>query len=915
MGALLALWAKFGNRNKETSGYHPLLCHQIDTAAVAELLCDYMLCRRESATVFDCAGLRREELKRWICFYAALHDLGKASPVFQIRDRHVNERLPDYLRAWDGGVAAPPHGLVTAWALREILANDFRHPGKLATDLSFVAGGHHGLFPAAADLARPRDRASGGASWREARCRIAQTLGSLLGVSGDPPAALTHAGAMVLAGLISVADWIASNEHYFPYAASNRGSVPELDLCEYQLQSRDQAEAAMSGLGWQRAGARPVARCFQELFRGYCPRPLQRAAGETGPKIHHPALVVLEAPMGEGKTEAALLLGEHLSSQGDLRGFYFALPTQATSNQMFGRLSAFLEETSPDPRVQLQLLHGHAALSAEFQELRKRSLQPFESSGVCGDAGDAEVIASEWFTFRKRGLLAPYGVGTIDQILLAVLQTRHVFVRCFGLSGKVVIIDEVHAYDTYMSALLERLLTWLAALGTSVVLLSATLPASRRAALAESYSQGLGAWTPRKLPAAAYPRVTWVTGSGDGGARSFQPSDAVRKKLALQAVERTGEWQAGLANRLRESLREGGCAAIICNTVGRAQELYGALKGSFPGTGSDGLPEVDLLHSRFVFGERERREKRSLHRFGPPPCSARPHRAVLVATQIVEQSLDLDFDLLVTDLAPVDLVLQRAGRLHRHARTRPGPLAEPQVWLFMPPADGEGIPQFETADQQVYDAHVLFRSWLALRDREAVELPEEIEALVEMVYDERNCPPDLGVARRRYWEATRTELKRAQEHERDEARVRWLKPPGADCSLDELTQSKLEEGSPEFHQAHQALTRLTDVSVAVVFLHEGGRLPSLEPDGRGPVDPALAPDLALSKELLLRSVTLADRRIVFDLLRQETPAGWAKSPLLRNHRLLCLNGEGEVRVGLHRVRLDAELGVVVSKET
>ena len=218
--------------------------------------------------------------------------------------------------------------------------------------------------------------------------------------------------------------------------------------------------------------------------------------------------------MGEGKTEAALCLADHWTEGAGLRGFYFALPTQATSNQMFTRIRDFLESSCREDPVQLQLLHGHASLSAEFEVLRQNGDRLFSPQypGVEGGSDHLGVTAAEWFTYRKRGLLAAFGVGTIDQALLAGLRTRHVFVRLFGLSGKTVIIDEVHAYDTYMTTLLERVLEWLAALGSPVVLLSATLPRDRKAELISAYRKGLGQEAPPEPDEAEYPRISWGIG-------------------------------------------------------------------------------------------------------------------------------------------------------------------------------------------------------------------------------------------------------------------------------------------------------------------------------------------------------------------------------------------------------------------
>ena len=260
---------------------------------------------------------------------------------------------------------------------------------------------------------------------------------------------------------------------------------------------------------------------------------------------------------------------------------------------------------------------------------------------------EGAVVAAEWFTSRKRGLLAPFGAGTIDQALLSVLQVCHGFVRLFGLSHKVIVIDEVHAYDAYMTTLLQRLLEWLAALGSPVVLLSATLPMDRRRQLMDAYAKGLGHGeksTDATL-SAPYPRISWVDAAG---LPHEQPVDAAkRSRRTLHLVRQ--EMPSGdqpfdqVSARIADALRDGGCAAVICNTVDRAQKMYIALKQHFP------TDDLSLLHSRFLFKDRQDRERQVLDQFGPPDeantaagHSRRPERAVLVATQIIEQSLDLD---------------------------------------------------------------------------------------------------------------------------------------------------------------------------------------------------------------------------------------------------------------------------------
>lgn len=348
--------------------------------------------------------------------------------------------------------------------------------------------------------------------------------------------------------------------------------------------------------------------------------------------------------MGEGKTEAAFYAHLRLQSASGHRGMYIALPTQATGNLMFERAKAFLNRYGKSRRLDLQLLHGANELVEAYQKIRVRPNTP--------EGGEEGVEAQVWFSHRKRGLLSEYAVGTVDQALLGILPTKHQFVRLWGLGNRVVVLDEVHAYDTYTSGLIESLVRWLWALDSSVVLMSATLPKAKREALLKAF----GAGEIPKVEDKPYPRITRVV---KGDLKPIVETFEVRKQptLALGALPLDLE---ALAGKALEQARSGGCVACIVNTVQRAQDLYQALVGK-----ADGV-EVHLFHARYPLEERLERERTVLAKFGKQ--GQRPQKAVLVATQVVEQSLDLDFDVMFTDLAPVDLVLQRAGRLHRHER-------------------------------------------------------------------------------------------------------------------------------------------------------------------------------------------------------------------------------------------------------
>ena len=614
---IIKLWAK---KSDDSADRYPLLFHMLDTAAVCQKI--WGKCLQKSAQQFMAKELAvsSESTMQWVSFLAGSHDIGKASPGFQSRSNAAKQELEKLGFDFED-VADVPHGIVSACVLPELFQGKLST--QLAKKLAVVLGGHHGVFPDSEEMKRWRLHL-GTREWQNVRQALYENLGDLCGIkdlsapSGEPG----NAFYMLLAGLTSVADWIASNETFFPYKT-------EHTVDEHLDYAKEKALEALDKLGW--TGWKPAltAAKVQELFPFINDvRPLQQEAITLANTIGSQfGLVIIEAPMGEGKTEAAIYLADNWVKCLGQKGYYFALPTMATSDQMFGRVEDYLIKRYPGDRVNFMLLHGHAALSAEFETLKDK----FEVQNVNVDGSDlpydrvpAGVVASEWFTYRKRGLLAPFGVGTIDQALLAVLQTRHVFVRLFGLAHKTIIIDEVHAYDAYMTTLMERLLEWLAALGSSVVLLSATLPKGRRDALLEAYVKGIRKEekeVPLELDEIKYPRISWTDGS-EFHAKTIGTSLNSTKELQIQMVsgdlpENGGEYVLG--NQLQEALADGGCAAVICNTVDQAQKVYQALKHYFPvEDAGDGYPELDLLHARYLYGDRKKREERTLRRFGKP---------------------------------------------------------------------------------------------------------------------------------------------------------------------------------------------------------------------------------------------------------------------------------------------------------
>jgi len=919
---LLKLWAK---KKKDSDVHYPLFYHMVDVATVTKELWERSLHAGAKNFISREISLPDTEARKWVSFWAGLHDIGKASPGFQAQSEPAKKELQQLGFTFFG--EDDNHGAVTACLLRQYLKESLGN--NLAHRIATTVGGHHGIFPRSEEVNRVQP---GVGFWPKAQKQVFDVFSQLCGVNALPPPATNPAPAffMFLAGITSVADWIASNSNkeYFPLEVTHRVE----DHLSYAQKQSCQALEKLGWIGWQPPSAQAD---FQVLFNFNDIRPLQGEAIVLAPILKdQPGLVIIEAPMGEGKTEAAMYLADNWTANLEQKGYYFALPTMATSDQMFGRVKSYLENRYHDERINLMLLHGHASLSAEFQTLQEH----FEPDGVFGDNGydgaAAGVVASEWFTHRKRGLLAPFGVGTVDQILLAVLQTRHVFVRLFGLANKTVIIDEVHAYDAYMTTLLERLLEWLAALGTSVVILSATLPRSRRDALLTAYSKGLIECEKditSEVSEVKYPRISWTEGE-QFKARHIGTSPQSSKTLHLEWIkgilfEEGGQFK--LSKLLQESLSDGGCAAVICNTVDQAQRVYLSLKPYFPNRADDGHPELDLLHARYPYGERRQREERTLLRFGKPEGKVkcedgierivkRPRRAVLVSTQIIEQSLDLDFDLMVSEMAPVDLLLQRAGRLHRHKRERLQKLKEPTLWICQPQVK-EGVPDFGGGTQAVYDYHVLLRSWLALqnsKNKDAIKIPDDVEGLIEEVYNEnKKCPEGETEAIRKKWEESQKKHDADIEHERSEAEDRWIKRPRFSGQLWRMTYEPREEDDPSLHQAHQALTRLTGLSVNVVCIYGTETQIFLDKSLTQPVDFSTCPSIETVNRLLRCSTSISRRGLAKRMIEDGSliPPSWRKATLLRHHYIFLFDEQGDCQFSNYHLHLDDELGLVIER--
>ncbi|MEZ5852082.1 MAG: CRISPR-associated helicase Cas3' [Hyphomicrobiaceae bacterium] len=718
----LCFWGKAGGPRQGEPTWHPLVCHCLDVAASADALLEVHT--RRLAAIAALLGTSPNNARRFIVSLIALHDAGKFMRDFQAKSRE----------AWlaEGGVGTvlgahkeppPSRHDMDGFAMRDELELLSLFGQSLADWVPSDVGmlwaavtGHHGR-PAnegTRDIGAFASRQS-----LDAATVFAQDVCAMLGpvepIPRPPPGRLGTL-SWLLCGLTVVSDWVGSNRDWFPYAS------PPPDLKSYWDEATSRAASAIRNAGL--LPSPPTAdtgpgRLVPEIADKLSPLQVELAARDLP---EGPLLAVVEDVTGAGKTEAALLLAARLMRSGRAAGLYFALPTMATADAMYDRLAAIYGRLFADgTRPSLVLSHGKRALNDRFTNAILET-RPTDD----GYKDGAGATCAAWIgDDRRKAFLAEVGVGTIDQALLSVLPSKHQALRLWGIADKVLIIDEAHAYDAYMSREMERLLEFHAALGGSAIVLSATLPAAQRHALCANFAKGLGV-APSKLEGADYPLVTLVSPSSQT-ARALPSREDRARKLAvrhLNSIDQAIEHVARMAMC--------GCAvAWIRNAVDDAIEAVSALEAR-------GLSPV-LLHARFAMGDRLDRETEVTGTLGRVDKTGRRSGYVVVGTQILEQSLDYDVDAMVTDLAPIDLLIQRAGRLWRHTERKDRPVPAPELCVLSPDPlkveTKEWLHQTSKRTAAVYGHHgIVWRSAHELFKAGVIETPCGVRGLVEAVY-------------------------------------------------------------------------------------------------------------------------------------------------------------------------------------
>ena len=795
-----SLWAK--TDPVDGSVWLPLYIHLTDAAGIMARLWDEWVPRNvRNLFALHCCG--SEELARKaLVFLAGAHDMGKATPIFQAKPCG---------RGWDGELVSLAWKPEKAGLFIEAALSTSRHPthpiaGQVlvtrylqdvfgwspiqADAWGSIVGAHHGNVP---DKERVHEgfilrTAMGdtpddaGESWRRTQRELLDYVLNTAGLSHKDMDLLAHCAwdastESIACGLLIMADWIASNQELFPLMPLIPGEESSRELDVELRTERAWSELNLSP-SW--AGEKPTALdgwfCGRfGLPEGCAPRPVQKTAMEVAAQMAEPSLMVIEAPMGEGKTEAALAAAEIVGAQFGCGGVCVALPTMATTDAMFGRVRRWLDRLTAHGPSSIYLAHGKAQLNEEYQGIVRSSRARRSLSSMGVDLGeeaqrDDRVVVSDWMQGRKKGMLANFVVCTVDQVLMGALDMRHLSLRQLALAGKVVIVDECHAYDSYMQQYLMRVMEWLGAWGCPVILLSATLPTLVRDGLINAYREGRAAQGARLLLSVdsgdalaapsrrrlsrkerarakkaepepipldeSYPLIT--TASESGVKRFECPASSRGAQIGLSTLQDGPE---ALVTLLEEELSEGGIVGVICDTVTRAQAAYRTLQDSF---GSD---EVMLAHARFMDLDRMENETVLRALLGPDatrPNGKRPKRMIVVGTQVLEQSLDIDFDLLVTDVAPIDLLMQRLGRVHRHVRgegekDRPARLRKARCFLRGIEEIGSEGPVFAAGVSRVYDKASLVEALAVsgLYDMDATaefSLPWDIARLVRLAY-------------------------------------------------------------------------------------------------------------------------------------------------------------------------------------
>lgn len=706
-----------------------LSSHCVDVASVFRELCDLPAIRRNLGC--EAGGTLTElDLDR-LAVFALLHDIGKCNRGFQAKENPRAKRIAGHVRE----VAALFFNeelrmrMVAALGL-EAMANWFVDPEIALCRMILAAVSHHGQPAFVWEVAGSLDVDRWSAFWRPAGSDDPFTAMAELGHAArevfprafleqpqalDPTPALEHR----FAGLVMLADWLGSHrEAFFPF--HQKGSrIPW---------ARQQAKKALATIGVHIEPARRRLAnglpSFGQVFNLQAsPKPLQSALA----RADLPPLLIAESDTGSGKTEAALMHFLALFAAGEVDSLYFALPTRVAARELYGRVREAVQRVFGEhcPPV-LLAVPGYAQVDGEPAHLLPAPQQLWHEA-------DQARRERAWAAERpKRFLAAPVAVGTIDQALFSGIQVPHAHLRAACLDRSLLVVDEVHGSDSYMRYLCRRVLARHLAAGGRALLLSATLGSAARAEYLSPMRRPSVMEDFQTAVAQPYPSL-----SAPGTGLRHLPDPASRaKRVRMQALATMSQIET-LLPELRNAIVNGRRVMVVLNTVARAVALTRLadadplLRSALFAVNNQACPH----HGRFARADRELLDKEVSGRLGKDsPAGA----VLLIGTQTLEQSLDIDADWLLTDLCPMDVLLQRIGRLHRHDRgPRPAAVctvllpAEADLSVFLKNNGEMGRGGLAGLGFVYDDLRILqlTRDWLA--GQPEIEIPRDNRWLVE----------------------------------------------------------------------------------------------------------------------------------------------------------------------------------------
>lgn len=784
-----SLWGKKGMNGEPT--WLPLIMHLADTAEIGKLLWDEWLCDGAKCNIANhcyyngtpSESEKLQQARALFIFLCAAHDLGKATPAFQTKGAKVShyglecesdfperqdacKRLDDMIAhaQHELGLSCQsdlidrsrtPHALCSQVILQRLYSGSTKH----AKNIAAILGAHHGKPQDSLEKDLDESYAynfyngiSGKSKWQSVQKALAEWAIGTTGIFSKFEAlpCPSQTASVELTGLLIMADWISSNESLCPYMIYGMPFTKEMSV--------KRASCAWKNLGltikWSPlrdlSFANSVIDYYTNRFDITVPNTMQEKIIDIARTQKDGGILVVEAPMGYGKTEAALSAAEILAFKSKRTGIFFALPTQATSNGIFPRLRDWVSVLN-DHSHSIHLFHSKAEFNEEWTALNESFID--DESPETSET--QTLIVNQWFSGRKKTMLADFVVGTIDQLLMGALKQKHFMLRHLGLTNKVVIIDECHAYDAYMSNYLERILSWLGIYHIPVIVLSATLPVEKRKTLIDAYRHTRYALDedetiiPEWMSTRAYPLITSAE-IGSSLPVCF-PITITSPKTDILLEHIGDDERIDIISKIHKT---GGCIGIIMNTVSRAQTFAQECRKIF------GNDAVLLFHSRFTSPDRARIEAQLTRWLGKPsPKTERPEFKIIIGTQVLEQSLDIDFDVMITDIAPMDLLLQRMGRLHRHNRSRPKGVEMPVCYILDKRAE-----KFERGASVIYGTCLLMRTQSLLPDK--ITLPDDISPLVQDTYnfDFNPCGdiPEYTEAKKQYDQRISNKRARAQ---------------------------------------------------------------------------------------------------------------------------------------------------------